>query len=78
MLTPEKYMDLDKSLLYSTMLVLKYLLKNKSVKLETLRVYLEDNIEANIGDKLLNSLTILYAMGKIDYLDKNDTIVITN
>ena len=60
------------------MLVLKYLLKNKSAKLGTLKAYLEENIESNIGDKFLNSLTILYAMGKIDYLDKNDTIVLMN
>ena len=76
MLTPDKYMDLDKSLLNSIGILLKYLIRKKISRLDDLRRYLEDRIGENIEDKFLYSLSILYVTGKIEYLDKNDTIVL--
>ena len=76
MLTPDKYMDLDKSLLSSIGILLKYLIRKKVSKLDDLRRYLEDRIGENIEGKFLYSLSILYVTGKIEYLDKNDTIVL--
>ncbi len=73
MILPKKYMDLDKSVLYVSGLTLKYMFRNKIVKLPILRDFIEDKIGQNMDDVFLAALTMLYGLGKIDYLDKNDT-----
>ena len=76
MLSPEKHMDLDKSTLMITGIILKYMLKKRVVKVDDLFSFVEKKVGDGIHETFLSSLTILYAFGKLNYFDKNDTLVL--
>lgn len=77
-LSPNKYMDLDKSLLAKTAFVIDLLLKKKAIRFTELLSTFESNFDLNNLDDFLSVLTILYAFGKIKYFDKTDTIYLVN
>ena len=76
MLSPEKHMDLDKSTLMVTEIILKYMLRRKIAKVDDLFSFVEGKIGDGIHEVFLSSLTILYAFGKLNYFDQNDTITL--
>ena len=75
MLLAEKYMDLDKSVLMVCGLILKHILQKKVEKVDVLLSIIEKNIGEGSQETFLAALSILYVLGKIDYLDKSDTLV---
>ena len=78
MLSPEKYMDLDKSILMVTSIVLKRMRRDKILKTDILLSYVQNKVGDEIQETFLSALTLLYALGKIDYLDKNDTLYLVD
>ena len=74
MIKPEKYMDLDKSVLMIASLILKRLFQDKVIKMDSLFSLIEEKIGDGIHENFLAALTMLHALDKIDYLEKNDTI----
>ena len=74
MITPEKYMDLDKSILMIASLILRYLLNNRVVKTDSLLSFVEERVGDGIHENFLAALTMLYALNKIHYFEQNDTI----
>ena len=61
MLSPEKYMDLDKSVLMIASLILKYMIRERVVKLNFLLSFVEDKVDDGINEDFLSALTVLYA-----------------
>ena len=78
MLEPEKYMDLDKCILSITSIIIKYMIKNKVVKLNDALSHVEEKINDSINEKFLTALTILYAFNKVEYLAHNDSLSLVN
>ena len=78
MLSPEKYMDLDKSVLMVTSLILKYMIRKRIVKVNVLFSFIESKIGDGINETFLSALTLLYAFGKIEYFDNNDSLSLVN
>ena len=67
-------MDLDKSVLMIASLILKRLFQDRIIKIDLLFSLIEKKVGDGIHENFLAALTMLYALGKIDYLEKNDTI----
>ena len=78
MLSPKKYIDLDKSVLMVAGIILKYMLTNKVVKVNILLSFVESKVNDEIHKTFLIALTMLYSLGKVDYFDKNDTLSLVN
>ena len=78
MLSPEKYMDLDKSVLMITSIILKHMIKKKIIKVNTLFSFVESKVGEGIDETFLSALTILYAFDKIEYFDNNDNLSLVN
>ncbi len=78
MLSPEKHMDLDRSVLMITEIVLKYMLKKRIEKVDTLLSFVEKKTGDGIHENFFSALTILHALNKLDYLHQNDTLTLVN
>lgn len=78
MLSPEKYMDLDRSVLMITSLILNYIITKRVVKVNALFSFIENKVGDGINEDFLSALTILYAFGKIEYFDNNDSLSLVN
>ena len=78
MLSPEKYMDLDKSVLMVASLILKYMINKRIVKVNVLFSFIESKVGDGINETFLSALTLLYAFGKIEYFDNNDSLSLVN
>ena len=53
MLIPEKYMDLDRSVLMVAGTILKYMHRNKIAKVDTLLLFIEKNIGDGVHETFL-------------------------
>ena len=78
MITPTKYMDIDACLLVILEILIKYLKKNKKIaRISSLKDELKkktNHDEYKIDIDILNALSVLYLLGKIDYVEKTDSI----
>ncbi len=74
MLEPEKYMDLDKSVLHVSSIIIKQMSKKRIFKLDELKKVVDKKINDDLPDIFLISLSLLYITGKVDYLEKIDSI----
>ena len=78
MLTPEKHMDLDRSVLMVASIILKYMLREKVVKVDKLLSFIENKTGDGVQENFFSALTILYALNKLEYLHHNDTLTLEN
>ena len=76
MLLPEKHMDINRSPIVIAGILLKYLLKYRVVKTDSLLGHAQAQVGDEIGEEFLSALTLLYALGKIAYLQHNDNITL--
>ncbi len=81
MITPTKYMDMDSCLLVILEILIKYLKKNKKIaRISSLKDELKkktNHDEYKIDIDILNALSVLYLLGKIDYVEKTDSVELT-
>lgn len=81
MITPTKYMDMDACLLVILEILIKFLKKNKKIaRISSLKDELKKKTshdEYKIDIDILNALSVLYLLGKIDYVEKTDSIELT-
>lgn len=79
MISPTKYMSLDDCLLKAIVIIIKHLQSAKIEDLYKLRERLQKEIKLTdykLDETMLNALSILYMLDKIEYLTKNDSIKI--
>ena len=74
-LAPSKYMNLDKSVLNVTCIVLNKLKRKKIIPLTEFLSFVESKWGENIEEIALASLSILFVFGKVEYIQKNDSII---
>jgi hypothetical protein len=76
MIRPHKYMDLDSSLIYMSSLLVKYLLTEKSATVLELQGQLKAYGCSNIRYMIGACLNFLFLLGKIDYNQSTDSVVL--
>ena len=74
MLTPEKHLDLDTSVLRVSSLLLKELQRKGVVDYEKLRHLVERRTGTDGSFAFMPALNVLFLLGLIDYHVKNDTV----
>lgn len=74
MLKPDKYMDINLSVLSIGGVIIKTLEDNPIQKYDILKDTVLINTEDSAKSIFLNALSFLYLLGKIKYNDKFDTI----
>lgn len=78
LLKPHKYLNLESSVLSIASLILKKLIKNKTVSITEIENTLRKDGENYEQSKynLLCSLNFLYCVGKIEYIVEKDKILL--
>ena len=74
MLTPEKHLDLDVSVLRVSALMLRELQRRSVVEFEKLRRYVIRRAGSDADVTFLPALSLLFLLGKVEYHIQNDTI----
>ena len=74
MLRPEKYLDLENSVLTISSQIIKYLKKNKNLSISELINKLISLKGEKARENFLPALNLLYLIGKIDYIAQADLI----
>jgi len=72
MLRPEKYLNLDNSVISISAQIIKYLRKSKNLSIPELINKLISLKGENVRENFLPALNLLYLIGKIDYIAKAD------
>ncbi len=76
MLSPEKHIDLDKSVLMLAGTILRHILKKKTVKVDALLSFVEKKSGDGITENFFSALIMLYSLDKLNYLYSSDTLVL--
>ena len=74
MLVPNRFSNLKFSLLNITALLIEYLKQEKKASVDDIINYLRFYSEDYDRDDVTLSITFLYALGKVSYSEKTDTI----
>ena len=74
MLTPQKHLNLDVSVLRISALSLKEIRKRRTIEFNTLHTRICRRTGADGSLLFLPALNLLFLLGKIDYHIKNDSI----
>ena len=74
MLLPNRFSDLQLSLLNSTSLVVECLRKNDKATMAEVLEYLQVFHEGYNRDDVIRCITFLYALGKVIYSEKTDRV----
>lgn len=77
MLRPTKYLDLELSVLNVSSKILKILREENVMKYDELLNYLKNSISDEVDKIFTHSLSFLFLLGKIEYLNKIDAISLT-
>ena len=76
MIVPNRFSNLKFSLINITALVIDYLLQEKNASIDELLSHLK-NFSKEFGrDDTIRAITLLYALGKIEYSEKKDRVFI--
>ncbi len=78
MLTPTKHTKLKYSIIYISGIILKYIQNENTIKYDDLKELLVRNLGIEAKSQFNTSLTFLYSIGKIEYLNKLDAIALIN
>lgn len=74
MITPQKHLNLDLSVLRVSALSLKELSKRGVIDFDTLRSRVCRKVGSDVDLVFVNALNLLFLLGKIEYHVKNDSI----
>lgn len=74
MIKPEKYLNLNLSVLEISALIIKYLRKNNYLYYSEMIDRLIKTKGENAKEVILPSLNLLFALGKIEYIEKIDSL----
>ncbi|NGX85270.1 ABC-three component system middle component 8 [Aequorivita sp. KMM 9714] len=78
MLTPTKHTNIKYSVIYIAGKILGFLKEETSIKYEDLKEMLVSEIGVNAKNNINYSLTFLFSVGKIEYLNNMDAITLIN
>lgn len=78
MIKPHKYMNLKLSVINISSLIINYFdgLEDKSIKYHELYNKICDEVDEEINELYLDSLTFLFALGVIEYNKEEDRVVL--
>lgn len=74
MIKPEKYLNLNLSVLEISALIIKYLKKNNYLYYNEMIDRITKAKGENAKEVILPSLNLLFALGKIEYIEKIDSL----
>lgn len=78
MLVPNRFSNLKFSLLNVTALVVDYLLQEEKATLNDIKHHLSYFSKDFDREDVQNAVTFLYAIGRVEYSEKNDKVRIIN
>lgn len=78
MLTPTKHTNIKYSIVYISGIILKILQENSILKYDELKQIVIENIGVKTKARINISLTFLFAIDKIEYLNELDAITLIN
>lgn len=74
MLRPDKHTDIKYSIVFLSAVMMREILENGIIKYDDLKSSLVDKIGKGITENYEYALSYLYMLGKIEYVDKLDSI----
>lgn len=74
MLIPSRFSNLRFSLLNTTSLVIECLLKKEIPSVDEILEYLSIFFDGYTRDDVIQSVTFLYALGKVEYSEESDSV----
>jgi hypothetical protein len=74
MLRPDKHTDIKYSIVFLSAVMMREILDNGIIKYDDLKNSLTDKIGKKIAENYEYSLSYLFILGKIEYVDKLDSI----
>lgn len=74
MLKPDKHTDIKYSIVFLSTVMMKEILENGIIKYDDLKNSLSDKIGKGITENYEYTLSYLFLLGKIEYVDKLDSL----
>lgn len=74
MLRPDKHTEIKYSIVFLSAVMMKEILDNGIIKYDDLKSSLADKIGKGINENYEYTLSYLFMLGKIEYVDKLDSI----
>lgn len=74
MLKPDKHTEIKYSIVFLSALMMKEILDNGIIKYDDLKNSLADKVGQGINENYEYTLSYLYLLGKIEYVDKLDSL----
>ena len=74
MLRPDKHTDIKYSIVFLSAVIMKEILDNGIIKYDDLKSSLTDKIGKGITENYEYTLSYLFMLGKVEYVDKLDSI----
>lgn len=78
MIVPNRFSNLKFSLMNITALVIDCLLQNEKATTKELTAHLHNFSKEFNRDDVLRAITLLYAVGKVEYSEKRDLVKLVN
>ena len=74
MLRPDKHTDIKYSIVFLSAVMMREILDNGIIKYDDLKISLTDKIGKGITENYEYTLSYLFMLGKVEYVDKLDSI----
>jgi len=77
MISPHRFLNFNYCLINVTSLIIQALLERNSASLDQLLKFCKNNYNEINEEDILISVTFLYSVGRVNYLNDNDVVTIT-
>lgn len=74
MITPHKHMNLDGSVIRVSALMLREIMKRRTLEIEALREKITKKVGPDCAPVFMPALSFLYLLGKVEYHPKTDSV----
>ena len=74
MLRPDKHTDIKYSIVFLSAVMMREIIDNGIIKYDDLKISLTDKIGKGITENYEYTLSYLFMLGKVEYVDKLDSI----